>query len=609
MIIQNIVLPKKEICGEEELYFRRGIPVIFPEEEGLVFGRGQTIGFDTYMNSFSLRKWVEYTGLRNLSLCLKLKGSFSVTLLQYFPPAKKESAKRGAEKSGCAELGTFTAESESEKDFVFPYITAEKNGLLAFRITSKKENGVLYGGYYQTEPLPFQMRDIKIAIGICTFKREPYVRNNMKNLETAVLENERSPLKDKLEVFISDNAGTLTEEDFGSKKIHLFRNKNTGGSGGFTRTMIEVNRANEAGAGFTHILLMDDDVVFDPESIYRTFAVLSLANEKYKDAFVGGAMFRTDKQYLQHASGEYWHGEQYTSFITSYNSKLDMRKAENVAKNERLTDANYQAWWFCAIPMSVCRTDNLSLPFFIKSDDIEYSIRNLEELILLNGINVWHESFESKYSASNEYYTVRNYLVTSAVHDVGLSVSDIKKYLKKYILHYLSNFKYREAELVCEAMEDFLKGVDYMKSLDLEAKHKEVMKGGYKMLDSDQLPVKGVESLYNKTVEGKDKLSRCAKFFRLLCLNGMILPSHKVIALGIWGGTHYQTYRARKIIRYEPATQKGFVLERSFSKFCHCWRLYRRTNAKLKRKYEKAKNDFRDRYRELIGIEFWQTKI
>ena len=175
MIIQNIVLPKKEICGEEELYFRRGIPVIFPEEEGLVFGRGQTIGFDTYMNSFSLRKWVEYTGLRNLSLCLKLKGSFSVTLLQYFPPAKKESAKRGAEKSGCAELGTFTAESESEKDFVFPYITEEKNGLLAFRITSKKENGVLYGGYYQTEPLPFQMRDIKIAIGICTLDRKSVV--------------------------------------------------------------------------------------------------------------------------------------------------------------------------------------------------------------------------------------------------------------------------------------------------------------------------------------------------------------------------------------------------------------------------------------------------
>lgn len=608
MIIQNIVLPKKEICGEEELYFRRGIPVIFPEEEGLVFGRGQTIGFDTYMNSFSLRKWVEYTGLRNLSLCLKLKGSFVITLLQYFPPAKKESAKRGAEKSGCAELGTFTAESESEKDFVFPYITEEKNGLLAFRITSKKENGVLYGGYYQTEPLPFQMRDIKIAIGICTFKREPYVRNNMKNLEAAVLENERSPLKDKLEVFISDNAGTLTEEDFGSKKIHLFRNKNTGGSGGFTRAMIEVNRANEAGAGFTHILLMDDDVIFDPESIYRTFAVLSLANEKYKDAFVGGAMFRTDKQYLQYASGEIWQGEKGYDCIVTFNHNLDLREVKNIVKNEELVPANYQGWWYCAIPMSICRLDNLSMPFFIKMDDIEYSIRNMKRLILLNGINTWHEAFESKYSISNEYYTFRNTLITSSIY-IGLTLKEIRKYLRKNILYYLSNYKYKEAELICEAVEDFCKGVDYLKKLDIQAKHQQVMKNGYKLTDITEIPIKGIETIYKKSPELNKPLKGWKKLYHELTLNGLLLPSSKVVALDMLGGAHSQTYRAKYIVRYEPITKKGFVLERSFGKFCRCWRLYRRANAKLTRRYEKAKNDFRDRYRELIGIEFWQTKI
>ena len=177
--------------------------------------------------------------------------------------------------------------------------------------------------------------------------------------------------------------------------------------------------SNDAGAGFTHILLMDDDIIFDPESIFRTFSMLSLLKPEYSDAFVGGAMFRIDKQYLQHASGEYWHGDRCESFITTYNSGRDMRRLLDIAENDNFTDANYQAWWFCAIPMSTCRRDNLPLPFFIKSDDIEYSIRNLKHLILLNGINVWHESFESKYSASNEYYTVRNYLITSSVRGVS----------------------------------------------------------------------------------------------------------------------------------------------------------------------------------------------
>ena len=39
----------------------------------------------------------------------------------------------------------------------------------------------------------------------------------------------------------------------------------------------------------THVLLMDDDVRVFPESFRRTHALLSLANERYANAFVEGA--------------------------------------------------------------------------------------------------------------------------------------------------------------------------------------------------------------------------------------------------------------------------------------------------------------------------------
>ena len=54
----------------------------------------------------------------------------------------------------------------------------------------------------------------------------------------------------------------------------------------------------------------------------------------------------------------------------------------------------------------------------------------MNNLITINGVAVWHESFESKYSASNEYYTVRNYLITSSIHRIGLKAKDIRKYTK-----------------------------------------------------------------------------------------------------------------------------------------------------------------------------------
>lgn len=57
-------------------------------------------------------------------------------------------------------------------------------------------------------------------------------------------------------------------------KVHIYyhRNKNVGGSGGFTRGMIESIRQKPKA---THVLLMDDDVVVLSESIKRTYCVFT----------------------------------------------------------------------------------------------------------------------------------------------------------------------------------------------------------------------------------------------------------------------------------------------------------------------------------------------
>ena len=49
-------------------------------------------------------------------------------------------------------------------------------------------------------------------------------------------------------------------------------------------------------------------------------------------------------------------------------------------------------------------------------DDVEYGVRNIKHLVLMNGICVWHEPFEHKYASSLEYYNVRNRLVNCALH-------------------------------------------------------------------------------------------------------------------------------------------------------------------------------------------------
>ncbi|RAZ20198.1 glycosyltransferase family 2 protein, partial [Klebsiella oxytoca] len=66
--------------------------------------------------------------------------------------------------------------------------------------------------------------------------------------------------------------------------------------------------------------------------------------------------------------------------------------------------------------MELVRKDNLPLPIFIRGDDLEYGLRNMKTLILMNGICVWHEPFENKYSSFLAYYVIRNRLIDNAYH-------------------------------------------------------------------------------------------------------------------------------------------------------------------------------------------------
>lgn len=46
------------------------------------------------------------------------------------------------------------------------------------------------------------------------------------------------------------------------------------------------------------------------------------------------------------------------------------------------------------MPMNLIDSKNLPIPFFIRGDDMEYCLRNMKDLILMNGVCVWHETFE-----------------------------------------------------------------------------------------------------------------------------------------------------------------------------------------------------------------------
>ena len=95
---------------------------------------------------------------------------------------------------------------------------------------------------------------------------------------------------------------------------------------------------------------------------------------------------------------------------------LDLRRPENCT-DARLTAAGleyerYSGWWCCCFSLNTVRRDNLPLPLFLHHDDIEFGMRNRDQgVVFLNGIGVWHRTFEHSYPNANLYYDTRNLLI------------------------------------------------------------------------------------------------------------------------------------------------------------------------------------------------------
>ncbi len=593
--LQNIIYPQTGICVEEALFFRRYGEVRYClADEYIELEEEAMLSFDTYFNGFSASKWYKYTKLKNLNICLKLQGKFRVSLL-YKEKMPTQTVSRVVDEFYCD-----TAEEVREICGRFP--DGGTQGMYTFNLMALEEGARFYAGFYYTQMDAEELQDVSAALIICTYRREKYVYKNMRILEQELLENDDSELTGRLRVFIADNAKTLDGQEFKSKKIHVFPNKNAGGAGGFTRGLLEALRLPETDR-VTHVLLMDDDVVIQPESIYRTYRLLTMLKPEYKEAYVGGAMLRTDAQWFQTESGGYWNNGQ----LISRKSGLDLRILDACLYNEWEEKCDYNAWFYCAMPMEVVREDNLPLPIFIRGDDVEYGLRNMKHLILMNGICVWHEPFENKYSSSYYYYIFRNKLIDNAVRNIPYTEKQFRKEFGRWFMREVFTLRYRNAWLLLDGANDFFRGIDWMKEQDGEEINRKVMEKGYRLEHMEELPLPFDYLAYQRTMEFKE--SKWQRLKRLIFLNGIFLAPDRMAVVPVAEPHIAHLYRAGAALNYDFASRKGFVTYRDVRSMKELYRSYRELMRLAKKRYEAVKREWQERAGEITNGEFWRRYL
>lgn len=464
--LQNVLLHVDDHAAKHpELYYRTAAGSASVDAETGALVCSAPIDFLTYLNGLSIGKWRRYAGIRNPVLHIELAGAGDLRIegIPASTPIDPDAKPSGPDPERtviCSHEFSGTLQAPAVLDVA---VAADDMDLIGFAIEPSRGGTVsIARAWWSCEVDPSEVNEVRLAIATTTFKKEAYITANIDLVQQAV-RAEGAPIMGNFHMFVVDNGRTLDVDALSDDLVTVLPNPNVGGSGGFARGMMA---ATEVEGAFTHVLVMDDDVRIVPESLIRTFNLLSLACGAYRDAFLNGAMLSLEHPTRQFEDVAFVNP---TGVYAKVKRDFDVSRLFDICANERKdveVPGAYGAWWFSCIPTSAIRANGLPMPFFIRCDDVEFGARNKPVYMCMNGICVWHESFEGRFRASVDCYQyARNFLAMIAVDDCADERLFVLR-LRRNVRQQLRDLDYTAAELMLDGFADYLKGPKFLEEAD-----------------------------------------------------------------------------------------------------------------------------------------------
>ncbi|MGH3631824.1 MAG: glycosyltransferase, partial [Sciscionella sp.] len=307
------------------------------------------------------------------------------------------------------------------------------------------------------------------AVVICTYNRVEDCLNTLSALsgdaeslaliDTVYVVDQGSDRVDSRERY-ADVAAAL------GGKLRYLRQPNLGGAGGFSRGMYEVTATPEG--EHTDVLLMDDDVLLDPELVVRMTA---FANRTSTPTLVGGQMLRLLHPNYLFAGAEWADMDEFAPGrpIPGALDDADLLARDAQGRRdlgERRVDADYNAWWSCLIPAEVINSIGYPLPLFFQWDDIEFGYRAKSSgfpTVTLPGAGLWHADFDWKdIDEWNRYFSIRNAMICASLHG-RLDARHTARVILAQVIRNLIAMQYGLTATIIRAAQDYLAGPEMLR--------------------------------------------------------------------------------------------------------------------------------------------------
>jgi galactofuranosylgalactofuranosylrhamnosyl-N-acetylglucosaminyl-diphospho-decaprenol beta-1,5/1,6-galactofuranosyltransferase len=460
--------------GDAQSIIRFGADVsVHPSEDAgprrsAVISPDRRVSLGTYFNAFPASYWRRWTTVSSVTLRVRLAGESTLVLY------------RSTARGHCHPIETINVRAGEPVTIerTLPLTPFIDGGWYWFDIVAGPRGTTLIEADWLTAAGPGRASPPgRISIGITTFNRPDDVVEQLRVLGDA---SEIHGLLDTVYVIDQGTDRAKGHPGFADAakklgdRLQVIEQGNLGGSGGFARSMDETVRAGRS----DYLLIMDDDVQFDPEGILRAATFADLAR---RPTIVGGHMFSMYDRSILHAFAEtvtphtWWWG---AAPNTKARHDFGRRNLRNTPWLHRRADSDYNGWWLCLIPRQVIAELGLALPVFIKWDDAEYGVRAREHgipTVSMPGVAAWQAPWADKNDALDwqAYYHLRNRIVTALLHSpAGHGGALISESLQRQLQNLLS-MQYSTVVLRLLAIEDVLTGPAHLHR-DLGTKMKQL---------------------------------------------------------------------------------------------------------------------------------------
>ena len=586
--LQTLILPEPSICTELPLYVQTdGATGFSQSRQELWTGAGGKLGFNSYFNLFSLDKWMKGCGLDSLIVELIGSGRAYIRVVQ--------AAEERSWNVIYSEIETLEAGTPFQID-ISDLIDRSVQGLVFVDIRGLDADGFTFtGGRFATHDTPGDLP--RLAVSITTFKREEQVRETVARLSDFI---EGFAYAEQIHVQVVDNGNSADIP--ASPRVTPIDNPNYGGAGGFARGLMEATKA-----GFSHCLFMDDDASFHMENIARTYMFLAFSKDR-RNA-VAGAMINNTHKWAMWENGAWFDGS-----CRPISCGDDLREPKEVIKMELASGQQrpatlYGGWWFFAF--AIDQVKHHPFPFFVRGDDISFSLMNDFNIHTLNGVVSFQDDFSEKESAQTLYLDLRNHIIQHLVTpELERSALGTARVPIRFIMRSMLRFHYESAQAQLLAWQDVMRGPDFFdENIDMAQRRADI---------KDMMDEEVWRDIDQADLSEKKRLTKISRPIRTLIgtytLNGHLVPFSarfwdKINLTMADRGIVYPAYGARKVTYLSANRDKAYTVIQSKRRFfATCWQMTKML-IRFMREYDDLKTSYRSGYDRLTAPEYWQKKL